>query len=98
MKENPDLTIGDVSTINLTMLEGCLQRNILPPDITMSINGRLSTSLDVEEFERDVRKWCDEAGKNVDLEIIKRPYFPPTKLDNNNIYWMAFKDVFENDL
>lgn len=31
LDNNPDLTIGDVTTVNLTMLSGGIQTNVVPP-------------------------------------------------------------------
>lgn len=40
-----------------------------------------------------MNRWVKEAGENVLLEIQKRINPPPTRLDNSNPYWIAFKNV-----
>lgn len=39
-----------------------------------------------------VTQWCKEAGEEVTIEYLARaPHIQPTKLDNSNRYWVAFK-------
>lgn len=95
---NPDLMIGDVSIINITAINGGIQQNVIPPEVTMNISARLSVNVDEEKFESNVREWCKEAGTDIDVSFDKMPRIEPTKLNESNVYWMAFKDVFENDL
>lgn len=98
LKTDPKLTIGDVTTVNVTMINGGVQLNVLPPEIKMSVNARLSVEIDYEQFERDIHEWCEQAGGNIDVWMQKLPRIEPTKLNEENTYWMAFKDVLENDL
>ncbi len=51
LEENPDFTIGDVTTINLTMLEGGVQSNVVPPLMTITFDVRITITRSQEEFE-----------------------------------------------
>lgn len=98
LESSEHLTIGDVTTINITRINGGIQANVIPPEITMLVVARMSINIDQEQFERDITDWCNQAGGNIDVEYKKMPRIEPTDLDDNNIYWKAFKEIFENDL
>lgn len=51
---NPKLTIGDVTTVNLTVINGGLQGNVVPPLITIVIDIRVALDLPFEEMDREV--------------------------------------------
>lgn len=92
LNSNPELTIGDVTTVNLTMIEGGVQSNVVPPDFTIMTDVRLAVDVNHDEFEAMFQHWCTVAGENIKYEWdLKDPFIPPTKLDESNIYWHAFK-------
>lgn len=44
-----------------------------------------------------INDWCKEAGGGVYYTIInKDPPIESTKIDNSNIYWLAFKNATDN--
>lgn len=55
LENNPDLTIGDVTTINLTVIKGGVQSNVVPPMLTIGFDVRLAIDQDHNEFEAKVR-------------------------------------------
>lgn len=94
LENNPELTIGDVTTVNVTMVNGGAQSNVLPPEISVMTDFRLSIDIDHEAFEAMVVRWCDETG-DVDYEWdLKDPFIAPTNIDDTNQYWVAFKAAF----
>jgi aminoacylase len=97
LQDNPNLTIGDVTTVNITMINGGVQLNTVPPNIKVMTDIRLGIDVNHDEFENMVKEWCEEAG-DVEYEFdLKDPFIPPTTLDESNIYWNAFKSAV-NDL
>lgn len=63
----------------------------------LSVDCRFAITVDLEEFEKILNKWCEEAGEGVWIEYeLKIPRIPPTKLDETNPFWMAFKKVFDD--
>lgn len=56
LKDNPKLTQGDVTTVNLTMLEGGLQSNVVPNVMTITFDIRLAIDVDHDEFDEQVWK------------------------------------------
>lgn len=51
MENNPEFTIGDVTTLNLTIIKGGVQSNVLPPLLEMTFDVRLALDVDHNEFE-----------------------------------------------
>jgi len=54
LQNNPELVIGDVTTINLTKVSGGVQSNVVPPLLMVAFDCRLALDLDIEEFEANV--------------------------------------------
>lgn len=56
LADNPELTIGDVTSINLTMISGGIQVNVVPTSMKVSFDIRLSLDVKHEDFEKMVTK------------------------------------------
>lgn len=53
-ESNGALTIGDVTTVNLTMLEGGVQSNVIPALIKVTYDIRIAQDVNKEYFEETV--------------------------------------------
>jgi len=96
LSDNPELTIGDVTTVNITMMNGGVQANVVPPQYKVTIDMRLALDVNHQEFENMFKKWCDESGEGIVYEFEqKQPKVPPTKMDKSNIFWGAFKEAVD---
>ncbi|CAB3254950.1 unnamed protein product [Arctia plantaginis] len=92
LADHPEWTIGDVTTVNLTMLSGGIQSNVVPEKLTATFDIRIALSVDQKQFEDTIKRWCVEAGNGVTYEFEQKdPYVVPTKCDDSNSYWLAFK-------
>ncbi|PSN38838.1 Aminoacylase-1 [Blattella germanica] len=97
LQSNPNLTVGDVTTVNLTQLKGGVQSNVVPPELVVVFDVRLAVTVDHAEFEAMVKKWCAEAGPGTYVEYEqKEPKVQVTKLDNSNPWWLAFKSACDD--
>ncbi|XP_017144301.2 aminoacylase-1 [Drosophila miranda] len=97
LDNNPELCIGDVTTINLTKLEGGVQSNVVPPLLMVCFDCRLALDVDHQEFEATLQKWCAEAGGGIELTYEqKQPRVLPTPIDASNHFWVAFKKATDN--
>ncbi|XP_026754819.1 aminoacylase-1-like [Galleria mellonella] len=86
------LTIGDVTTVNLTQVYGGVQSNVIPEKLTAVFDIRLAVTVNHVQFENRVKRWCEEAGDGVTFEFEqKNPFVECTKTDASNPYWVAFK-------
>jgi len=94
LADNSSLTIGDVTTVNLTQLQGGVQSNVVPPELVVVIDCRIPVTVDVKKWEATINQWCKEAGEGITIEYEqKQPQVPVTKLDASNPYWIAFKEA-----
>ncbi|KIH43545.1 peptidase dimerization domain protein [Ancylostoma duodenale] len=64
-------TLGDVTTLNLTILEGGVQVNVLPEKFTAFFDIRVPPTVDFEAFEKEISGWCQEAGEGVTYEFVQ---------------------------
>lgn len=96
LKSNPNFVNANVTTVNLTMLKGGVQSNVIPPQFTVVFDVRLSIDENHENFEAMINRWCEEAGGDIEVEYeMKDPYVEPTKTDDTNLYWTAFKSAID---
>ncbi|KAK9892863.1 hypothetical protein WA026_022544 [Henosepilachna vigintioctopunctata] len=94
LKDNPSWTIGDVTTVNLTMMSGGVQNNVVPPEMLVVIDCRIPVTVNIQKWEETLNRWCKEAGQGINVTYDqKQPQVPVTKLDNSNPYWVAFKEA-----
>ncbi|KAH8241931.1 hypothetical protein KR038_000775, partial [Drosophila bunnanda] len=94
LQNNPELVIGDVTTINLTRLDGGVQSNVVPPLLTVCFDCRLALDVDHQEFEANLHKWCDDVGGGIEITYEqKQPRVLPTAIDDSNPFWLAFKEA-----
>ncbi|XP_071559160.1 aminoacylase-1-like isoform X1 [Temnothorax nylanderi] len=85
-------TAGSVTSVNLTKIWGGVQSNVIPTDLSVVFDIRLAPSVDHEEFEATIKRWCEEAGPGVTYSFEqKNPQIEDTKLDDSNTFWTAFK-------
>lgn len=54
LENNRDLDIGDVTTINLTILGGGVQGNVVPPQFNIRFDIRISNNVALAQFEEEV--------------------------------------------
>lgn len=95
LENNPEFSVGDVTTVNLTILRGGVQDNVVPPELSFVFDIRIAVDVAHEEFESKIRGWCEEAGGGVTITFDQKdPYIEPTKL-TDNAYWDAFKSAID---
>jgi len=85
-------TTGDVTNVNLTMINGGVQKNVIPAEIKLVFDIRLAVDVDFDDFESQINRWCEEAGGDITIRHIQiDPKAPVTQTDETNPFWMAFK-------
>ncbi|GLH01414.1 Aminoacylase-1 [Gryllus bimaculatus] len=94
--KHPLMDQGKVTCVNVTMLQGGVQNNVVPPEITIVADVRISPEKDHDEFVKMVQGWCDEAG-DTELRIVQRGEVEGvTELNQSNKWWLALKSALEN--
>ncbi|TMW63753.1 hypothetical protein Poli38472_002694 [Pythium oligandrum] len=94
--------LGDVTTINLTMLKSGVTAdggqtyalNVIPTEATAGFDVRISPEMDVELFKAMLDKWCEEEGVTWEFPMKVTGPLPKhavTKIDDTNVWWELFK-------
>ncbi|KAF5286501.1 hypothetical protein FQR65_LT12584 [Abscondita terminalis] len=83
-------------TVNLTIMQGGVQNNVIPDEFLITLDTRLPPTVDLEHFVNIVKRWCKDAGEDVWVENLDFEELPQiTKLDESNPFWLGFKDAVE---
>lgn len=94
LKDTTKYQLGDVTSVNLTQIKGGVQTNVIPNELIAVFDVRLTPTVDHNEFEAMIKKWCQEAGEGVFYTFEqKEPKVENTKLDDTNPFWIAFKNA-----
>lgn len=97
--ENPDacITLGDVTTVNLTGVHGGVANNLVPAKLEATFDFRIAPTVDLEELESKLKKWCEEAGDDVTYKFIQKSVVPGmTVHDESSPWWRAFKKAIDD--
>lgn len=63
--------MGDVTTVNLTKIEGGVQLNVIPAAFNVYFDIRVPPHVDFDEFEAQIGTWCKKAGSDVKYEFLQ---------------------------
>ncbi|VDM49434.1 unnamed protein product [Toxocara canis] len=98
LQSNPKLKLGDVISVNLTKVEGGTQVNVVPAELSAWFDVRLPPTVNYDNFEEKIKKWCNDAGPDVTYSFIVH-----TKINNttpttdDDPWWRAFSSVMEEE-
>ncbi|XP_067855119.1 aminoacylase-1B-like [Heptranchias perlo] len=88
------LTLGDVTTVNLTFLQGGVAFNVVPEELTASFDIRIPPTVDLKAFEEQIKTWCQEAGDGVVYEFHQKNMDQAlTSIDKSDPWWSAFSST-----
>ncbi|KGL83712.1 Aminoacylase-1, partial [Tinamus guttatus] len=94
LKSDTGLTLGDVTSLNLTMLEGGVSFNVVPSEMTVGFDVRIPPTVDLKAFEEQVAAWCHAAGDGVTYEFIQKCMDQNiTSTEESDPWWKAFSGV-----
>ncbi|KGL98235.1 Aminoacylase-1, partial [Charadrius vociferus] len=94
LKSDSSLTLGDVTSLNLTMLEGGVSFNVVPSEMAAGFDIRIPPTVDLKAFEEQGAAWCRGAGDGVTYEFIQK-YMDQhvTSTEESDPWWKAFSGV-----
>ncbi|XP_060691770.1 aminoacylase-1-like [Hemiscyllium ocellatum] len=88
------LTLGDVTTINLTLLQGGVAYNVVPEEMMASFDIRIPPTVDLKAFEERIKTWCQDAGDGVVYEFHQKGMDQSvTSIDKSDPWWNAFSST-----
>jgi len=94
LKGNAELDLGDVTSVNMTMLAGGLQPNVVPPELSAVFDIRIAPTRQLSDVKKMLDDLCIEAGPDVTYEYIQGSQITAkTSLDDGNVWWTTFKSV-----
>uniref|UniRef100_A0A8C4XJ67 Peptidase M20 dimerisation domain-containing protein n=1 Tax=Falco tinnunculus TaxID=100819 RepID=A0A8C4XJ67_FALTI len=94
LKSDSSLTLGDVTSLNLTMLEGGVSFNVVPSEMAASFDIRIPPTVDLKAFEEQVAAWCRGAGDGVTYEFHQKCMDQHvTSTEESDPWWKAFSGV-----
>ncbi len=67
-ESNDKLTLGDVTTVNLTFMSGGVQMNVVPNEFTVGFDIRITPTTPLKKFEAMLDQWMEEAGGGIDVK------------------------------
>ncbi|XP_051841376.1 aminoacylase-1 isoform X1 [Antechinus flavipes] len=94
LRSNPNLSLGAVTTVNLTILKGGVAFNVVPATMSASFDFRVAPDVDLKAFEEQIQGWCREAGEGVTYKFHQKWTEPRiTATDDSNPWWAEFSRV-----
>ncbi|KAI8929045.1 hypothetical protein BC831DRAFT_32639 [Entophlyctis helioformis] len=86
------LTLGDVTTTNITLLDAGVQFNVIPETASAGIDMRVAPSVDLQTFRQTLISWCQEEG--AELEFVQAFMSNvSTPLTASNVWWQQIAAV-----
>ncbi|KAI3418826.1 hypothetical protein GPALN_007926 [Globodera pallida] len=95
---DPKLRLGDVTSVNLTKVEGGVQSNVIPAQFVAYFDMRVTPTDDLQKVEEMIAAWCKEAGTDVTYEFIQKGTGKGvTSTDPSDPWWAAFSSVLSEE-
>ena len=96
LEANPHYTLGDVTSVNLTIMEGGVQTNVVPDKFILNFDIRITPTTNIEQFESMLRGWLDEAGQGIQLEFLQKfTDQTMTSISEDDPWYSALKAAFK---
>ncbi|KAL8212340.1 UNVERIFIED_CONTAM: Aminoacylase-1A [Gekko kuhli] len=94
LKSEKHLTLGDVTSLNLTMLNGGISFNVVPSEMSAGFDIRIPPTVDLKAFEEQLTAWCRAAGEGVTYEF-RQKYTDQsmTSTEESDPWWKAFSST-----
>ena len=95
---HPHYTLGDVTSVNLTIMEGGVQTNVVPDKFILNFDIRITPTTNIEQFESMLRGWLDEAGQGIQLEFLQKfTDQTMTSISEDDPWYSALKAAFKKN-
>ncbi|KAG0206972.1 adenylate cyclase [Mortierella sp. GBA30] len=86
-------TLGDVTTVNPTLLQSGIQNNVIPMNATCGFDIRVSPFFDIAEFKAKLEGFV-ASQPGVTMDIVNGHFDNTlTPVDESNIWWTTFRDA-----
>uniref|UniRef100_A0A8C4HJP6 N-acyl-aliphatic-L-amino acid amidohydrolase n=1 Tax=Dicentrarchus labrax TaxID=13489 RepID=A0A8C4HJP6_DICLA len=83
-----------IKSLNMTMVKGGVAYNVIPAEMDVSFDLRIPPTVNLQEFERQIKDWCKEAGEDVTYEFAQKHMNQNvTSTEENDPWWIAFSSA-----
>uniref|UniRef100_A0A671SSI1 N-acyl-aliphatic-L-amino acid amidohydrolase n=1 Tax=Sinocyclocheilus anshuiensis TaxID=1608454 RepID=A0A671SSI1_9TELE len=94
LNTNECFTLGDVTTVNMTMVKGGVAYNVIPAEMDVSFDLRIPPTVNLQEFEVKIKAWCKEAGEDVTYDFAQKHMDQNfTSTEESDPWWHAFSST-----
>ncbi|KAG7272975.1 hypothetical protein CRUP_021480 [Coryphaenoides rupestris] len=84
-------TLGDVTTVNMTMVNGGVAYNVIPAEMDVSFDLRIAPTVNLQDFEKQIKLWCEEAGEGITYVFAQKHMNQNvTSTEDSDPWWNAF--------
>jgi len=96
--------LGDVVTLNLTMLQGGVSSdggktwalNVIPTEAEAGFDVRIPPTVPLDEFEANLKEWTKEEGVEYEF-VVKTPKHSVSSINvNESEWWRVFSETMQN--
>ncbi|XP_063797430.1 aminoacylase-1 isoform X2 [Pseudophryne corroboree] len=93
LQSDTSLTLGDVTTVNMTKVNGGVSCNVIPTEMSATFDLRIPPTVNLKEFEAQLDGWFRAAGDQVTWEYHQKCMNQRmTTPEDRNPWWKAFSD------
>ncbi|XP_071485723.1 aminoacylase-1-like [Diadema antillarum] len=89
--------LGDIQTVNLTRMSGGVANNVVPIELRLRFDLRLSPWQTPEYLEKKIEEMVAAGGDGVSFEWLRKGVCFTTPLEDSNAWWMAFKKACDEE-
>jgi aminoacylase len=96
------MTLGDVTTLNLTMLKTGVtsdgvnfQLNVIPTEAEAGFDIRIPPSVNLDDFKKQIEQWTSEPGMSYEFTTKPPMKHHITKTTTENEWWGVFKGTMD---
>ncbi|GMS96280.1 hypothetical protein PENTCL1PPCAC_18455 [Pristionchus entomophagus] len=95
---HPEFNIGNVTTLNITIIKGGVQTNVVPEKIVANVDCRVTPADNFEDLEAKIRGWCKAAGEGITIEWHQKCMTKSvTTTTRDDPWWAALEDVLNEE-
>ncbi|KAL5278504.1 ACY1.2 family protein [Megaselia abdita] len=96
LEDNQNLSTGDVTSMNVTILNGGVLHNVVPAVMECTVDCRIAINTNPVELENMIRTWCKDAGEGVEVFFpVQEKAVKPTELNSSNKYWKSMESALD---
>eukprot|EP00050_Salpingoeca_kvevrii_P011550 m.16220 g.16220 ORF g.16220 m.16220 type:complete len:456 (+) comp3484_c0_seq1:29-1396(+) len=92
--EQPDTRLGDVTSVNMTIVQGGVQMNVVPAKMEAGFDIRIPPTVDLQEFKKTLDSWCQAEGVAYSFDVVNWEN-PTTDVSDESMWWKRFKGAID---